>query len=145
MTVKPWLITLSSNAVFMIWMEILSGLQSCRILFKIFVESYFLQLLEKLLQYLTYISLRINCLQESTFLSLYQSYQSPLFTKCIRNIKILVSSVSVVSGYGLNDWAIEVQSPAGAKHFSCSLGVKTGFGAHPTFCSVGTGGPIHGG
>jgi hypothetical protein len=36
-----------------------------------------------------------------------------------------------VSGYGLDDRAIEVRSPAGAKDFSSSLCVQTGSGAHP--------------
>jgi hypothetical protein len=40
------------------------------------------------------------------------------------------SSVSIVSGYGLNDRAIEVRSPAGA---------------HPASCTMGTGGPFPGG
>jgi hypothetical protein len=35
-----------------------------------------------------------------------------------------------VSGYGLDDRAIEVRSPAGAKDFSCILCVQTGSGAH---------------
>jgi hypothetical protein len=45
------------------------------------------------------------------------------------------SSVSVVSGYGLDDRAIEVRSPAEAK--DC---VQTDFGAHPASCTMGTGG-----
>jgi hypothetical protein len=44
-----------------------------------------------------------------------------------------------VSGYGLEERAIEVRSSAGAKDFSSSLCVKTGFGAHPASCTVGTG------
>jgi hypothetical protein len=40
------------------------------------------------------------------------------------------SSVSIVSGYGLDDRAIEVRSPADAKDFSCSLCVQTGSGTH---------------
>jgi hypothetical protein len=55
------------------------------------------------------------------------------------------SSVSIVSGYGLDDRAIEVLSPAGAKDFSSSLCVQTGSGAHPASCTVGTGGPFPGG
>jgi hypothetical protein len=55
------------------------------------------------------------------------------------------SSVSVVSGYGLGDWTIEVRFPAGAKDFSSSLCVQTGSGAHPASCTMGTGGPFHGG
>jgi hypothetical protein len=55
------------------------------------------------------------------------------------------SSVSIVSGYGLDDRAIEVRSPAGAKDFSCNLCVLTGSGAHPASCTMGTGGPFPGG
>jgi hypothetical protein len=49
------------------------------------------------------------------------------------------SSVSIVSGYGLDDRAIEVRSPAGAKDFSSSPCVQTGSGAHPASCTMGTG------
>jgi hypothetical protein len=55
------------------------------------------------------------------------------------------SSVSIVSGYGLDDRAIEVRSPAGAKDFSSSLCVQTGSGAHQASCTMGTGGPFSGG
>jgi hypothetical protein len=41
------------------------------------------------------------------------------------------SSGSIVSGYGLDDRAIGVRSPAGAKDFSYSLFVQTGSGVHP--------------
>jgi hypothetical protein len=54
------------------------------------------------------------------------------------------SSVSIVSGYGLDDRTIEVQSPAGAKDFSSNLCVQTGSGAHPAFCTMFTGGPFPG-
>jgi hypothetical protein len=54
------------------------------------------------------------------------------------------SSGSIVSGYGLDDRAIGVRSPAGAKDFSSILCVQTGSGAHPTSCTVGTGGPFPG-
>jgi hypothetical protein len=40
------------------------------------------------------------------------------------------SSVSMVSGYGLDGQAIEVRSPAEAKGFSSSLCFQTGCGAH---------------
>jgi hypothetical protein len=50
-----------------------------------------------------------------------------------------------VSGYGLDDRAIEVRSPAGAKDFSSSLCVQTDSGAHPVSCTMGTGGPFPGG
>jgi hypothetical protein len=52
------------------------------------------------------------------------------------------SSVSTVSGYGLDDRAIEVRSPAEAKDFSSSLCVQTGSGVHPASCTMGTGGPF---
>jgi hypothetical protein len=56
-----------------------------------------------------------------------------------------VSSGSIVSDYGLDDRAIGVRSPAGAKDFSSILGVQTGSGAHPASCTMGTGGPFPGG
>jgi hypothetical protein len=52
--------------------------------------------------------------------------------------------VSIVSGYRLDDRAIEVRSPAEAKDFSSSLCVQTGSGAHPVSCTMGTGGPFPG-
>jgi hypothetical protein len=55
------------------------------------------------------------------------------------------SSGSIVSDYGLEDQAIEVRSPAGAKDFSSILCVQTGSGAHPASCTMGTGGPFPGG
>jgi hypothetical protein len=55
------------------------------------------------------------------------------------------SSGSIVSHYGLDDRAIAVRSPAGAKDFSSNLSVQTGSGAHPATCTMGTGGPFHGG
>jgi hypothetical protein len=55
-----------------------------------------------------------------------------------------VSSGSIVSDYGLDDRAIGVRSPAGAKDFSYSLFVQTGSGAHPASCTMGTRGPFPG-
>jgi hypothetical protein len=52
------------------------------------------------------------------------------------------SSVSIVSGYGLDDKEIEVRSPAEAKDFSSSLCVQTGSGVDPASSSMGTGGPF---
>jgi hypothetical protein len=49
-----------------------------------------------------------------------------------------------VSDYELDDQAIGVRSPAGAKDFSSSLCVQTGSGAHPASCTMGTGGPFPG-
>jgi hypothetical protein len=51
----------------------------------------------------------------------------------------LGSSVTTVSNYGLDDRAIGVRSPAGAKDFSSNLCVQTGSGAHPASCTKGTG------
>jgi hypothetical protein len=50
-----------------------------------------------------------------------------------------VSSGSIVSDYELDDRAIGVRSPAGAKDFSSRLCVQTGSGAHPASCTMGTG------
>jgi hypothetical protein len=55
------------------------------------------------------------------------------------------SSVSVVSDYELDDRAIEVRSPAGAKDFSSKLCIQTGSEAHPASSTMGTGGPFPGG
>jgi hypothetical protein len=46
-----------------------------------------------------------------------------------------------VSDYGLDDRAIGIRSPAGAKDFSSSLCVQT----HPASSPMGTGGPFPGG
>jgi hypothetical protein len=51
-------------------------------------------------------------------------------------------SGSIVSDYGLDDRAIGVRSPAGAKNFSSSLCIQTGSGVHPASCTMGTGGPF---
>jgi hypothetical protein len=56
-----------------------------------------------------------------------------------------VSSGSIVSDYGLDDRAIGVRFPPGAKDVSGSLCVQTGSGAHPASCPMGTGGPFPGG
>jgi hypothetical protein len=61
------------------------------------------------------------------------------------NVRSRVSSGSIVSDYGLDDRAIGIRFPAGAKDFSCSLCVQTGSGAHPASCPMGTGGPFPGG
>jgi hypothetical protein len=55
------------------------------------------------------------------------------------------SSGSIVFDYGLDDRAIGVRSPEGAKYFYSSLCVQTGSGAHPASCTMGTGGPFLGG
>jgi hypothetical protein len=52
------------------------------------------------------------------------------------------SSVSIVSGYGLDEREIEVRYPEGAKDFSSSLCVQTGSGAHPDTCTTGNGSPL---
>jgi hypothetical protein len=52
------------------------------------------------------------------------------------------SSVSIVSGYGLDDQMIEVQSLAEAKDFSSNLCVQISSVAHPASCTMGTGGPF---
>jgi hypothetical protein len=61
------------------------------------------------------------------------------------SIRSRVSSGSIVSDYGLDDRAIRVRSPVGAKDFSSNLCVQTGSGAHPASCTMGSGGPFPGG
>jgi hypothetical protein len=51
-----------------------------------------------------------------------------------------VSSVNIVSDYGLDNRAIGVRCPAGAEDFSSSLCFQTGSEAHPASCTMGTGG-----
>jgi hypothetical protein len=55
------------------------------------------------------------------------------------------SSGSIVSDYGLDDRAIGVRSPAGAKDLSSILYVQTDSGAHPASCTMGTWGTFPGG
>jgi hypothetical protein len=52
------------------------------------------------------------------------------------------SSVSIVSGYRLDDQVMEVRSPAAARDLSSNLCVQTGSGAHPASCTIGTRGPF---
>jgi hypothetical protein len=54
------------------------------------------------------------------------------------------SSGSIVSDYGLDDRAIGIRSPTGAKVFSSNLCVQTGSGAHQASCTMDTGGPFPG-
>jgi hypothetical protein len=68
-----------------------------------------------------------------------------LFFEYNYRLRSWVSSGSIVSDYGLDDRAIGIRSPAGAKDFSCSLCVQTGSGAHPASCTMGTEGPFTGG
>jgi hypothetical protein len=49
------------------------------------------------------------------------------------------SSVSIVSDYGLDDRAIGVRFPAGAKDFSSNFCDQTGSEAHPASSTMGTG------
>jgi hypothetical protein len=52
------------------------------------------------------------------------------------------SSGSIVSDYGLDDRAIEVRSPAGAKDSFSNLCVQTGSEAIPASCTMGDGVPF---
>jgi hypothetical protein len=52
-----------------------------------------------------------------------------------------VSSVSIVSDYGLGD---QGSIPSRGKGFSSNLCVQTGSETHPASCTVGTGGPFPG-
>jgi hypothetical protein len=55
--------------------------------------------------------------------------------------KIRGSSVSVVSGYELDNQEIEVRSSTEARDFSSNLCDQAGSGTHPvSYCTVGAGG-----
>jgi hypothetical protein len=78
-------------------------------------------------------------------------YITTVYWKLRKQNKLLVvpnynvSRVSIASGYGLDDRAIEVRYPAKAKGFSSNICVQTGSGANPASCTVGIGGPFPGG
>jgi hypothetical protein len=55
------------------------------------------------------------------------------------------SSVSIVSGYGLDDRATGVWPAAEAKGCFSNICVHTGSGTHPASCTMGTGVPFPGG
>jgi hypothetical protein len=55
------------------------------------------------------------------------------------------SSVSVATGYGLDDRMIRARVPAGAGNFSLRHRVQTSSGAHPASYPMGSGGPLLGG
>jgi hypothetical protein len=78
-------------------------------------------------------------------LSILRTSQLNLFWSPLYIYRSRVSSGTIVSDYGLDDRAIGVRSPAGAKAFSSSLCVQTGSEAHPASCTMGTGGPFAGG
>jgi hypothetical protein len=72
-------------------------------------------------------------------------YRFQYFTALLFQIMSRSTSVSKVSGYGLDDRAMEVRSPAGAEDFSYSLCVQTDCEAHPASCPMGIRGPFPGG
>jgi hypothetical protein len=62
---------------------------------------------------------------------------------CVRGGHVQIYCIAIlVSDYGLDDRAIGVRFPAGAKDFSSNLCVQTGSEAHPASCTMGSGGPI---
>jgi hypothetical protein len=54
------------------------------------------------------------------------------------------NSVSIVSGYGLDDRTIQVRFSAEVRDFSSNLCVQTVSGDHPASYPMGTGGPFPG-
>jgi hypothetical protein len=54
------------------------------------------------------------------------------------------SSVSIVSGYGLDGWT-RFDPRQRQEHFSSNLCVQTSSGAHPASCTMDNGGPFSGG
>jgi hypothetical protein len=86
------------------------------------------------------------CLQNCILLLQFalSSYLNLLFYVAIDISRSRGSSVSIVSDHGLDDLAIGVRSPAGAKDLSSNLCVQTGSEAHPASCTMGTWGPFPG-
>jgi hypothetical protein len=78
------------------------------------------------------------CIDKS---SVSRHFDRSTYLSCRLYVRSRVNSGSIVSDYGLDDRAIGVRSPEGAKDFSYNLCVQTGSGAHP----MGTGGPFPGG
>jgi hypothetical protein len=64
------------------------------------------------------------------------------FQHCSKELCSRYSSVSIVSGYGLDNRTIEVRFPAEARDFSSNLCVQTCSEAHPASCTMGTGGVL---
>jgi hypothetical protein len=83
-------------------------------------------------------------LRKPCFLITLYYYRVEIITSLYITLGEPGSSVSIVSGYGLDHRAIEVQPPAGAKDFSSSLCVQTGSGVHPASCTVETEGAFPG-
>jgi hypothetical protein len=84
-----------------------------------------------------------HSLRSKVSVFVWQGY--PVFQYLYTPIRSRRSSGSIVSDYGLDYQAAEVRSPAETKDFSSNLCVQTGSGAHPASCTMGTGGPFHGG
>jgi hypothetical protein len=55
-----------------------------------------------------------------------------------------MTSVTIVSGYGLDNRQSRFDPRQRRKDFSSSLCVQTGSESHPASCTMGTGGPIPG-
>jgi hypothetical protein len=75
---------------------------------------------------------------DSFYITNFQTIANYIVIHTIIN-KSRSSSGSIVSDYGLDDWAVEVRSPTGTE-FSSSPCVQTGSGAHPASYPMGTGG-----
>jgi hypothetical protein len=54
------------------------------------------------------------------------------------------SSLSIVSGYRLDNWAMRLDPRQRQEDFSSKPFVQTGYGSHPASCTMGTGGPFPG-
>jgi hypothetical protein len=91
-----------------------------------------------------YISILISLFHYHTKLTSKYTFRTAAMFYTYYNQRSRGSSVSIVSGYALGDRAIGVRSLAEAKHFSSSLCVQTGSGAHHASCTMGTGVPFPG-
>jgi hypothetical protein len=65
-------------------------------------------------------------------------------TSCLIKCGEVFRSRDIVSDYGLDDRAIGVRFPVGAKDCSSNLCVQTGSEAHPASCTMGTRGHFPG-
>jgi hypothetical protein len=75
------------------------------------------------------------------FLSLSETqnlFESAFMHLGIRSHWSRGSSVSIVSGYELDELAIEARSPAEARDFSSNLCAQISSGVHPASCTMGT-------
>jgi hypothetical protein len=68
-----------------------------------------------------------------------------IFIRYLDFTVVIVSRVAQSVQCLTADWTVGVRSPTEAEDFSSNLCVQTGSGAHPSSCTMGTGGSFPGG